>query len=54
MVNIGGNKYRLIAAIHFNRGRIFVRHIAKHGVPASWNATMKDAVINGRKCRRSP
>jgi mRNA interferase HigB len=28
--NIGGNKYRLIAAIHFNTQRVFVRHILKH------------------------
>ena len=25
--NIGGNKYRLIASVHFNRGKIFIRHI---------------------------
>lgn len=24
--NIAGNKYRLIAVIHFNRGRVYVRH----------------------------
>ena len=28
--NIGGNKYRLIAAIHFNSQRLFVRHILTH------------------------
>jgi mRNA interferase HigB len=28
--DIGGNKYRLIAAIHFNRGRVFVRHVLTH------------------------
>ena len=28
--DIGGNKYRLIAAIHFNRGKIFVRHVLTH------------------------
>ena len=28
--NIGGNKYRLIAAIHFNRGRVYVRHVLTH------------------------
>jgi len=25
--DIGGNKYRLIAAIHFNRQKVYVRHI---------------------------
>lgn len=28
--NIGGNKLRLIAAIHFNRQKVFVRHILTH------------------------
>ncbi|MEM8502710.1 MAG: type II toxin-antitoxin system HigB family toxin [Cyanobacteria bacterium P01_D01_bin.1] len=28
--NIGGNKYRLIASVHFNRGKIFIRHILTH------------------------
>lgn len=27
---IGGNKYRLIAAIHFNRGKLFIRHVLTH------------------------
>ncbi len=28
--NISGNKYRLIAAIHFNRGKVYVRHVLTH------------------------
>jgi mRNA interferase HigB len=28
--NIGGNKYRLIAVIHFNRKKVFIRHILTH------------------------
>jgi mRNA interferase HigB len=28
--NIGGNKYRLIAIIHFNRGKLFVRNVLTH------------------------
>lgn len=28
--NIGGNKVRLIAAIHFNRQTIFIRHVLTH------------------------
>ena len=28
--NIGGNKYRLIAAVHFNRQKVYIRHILTH------------------------
>jgi mRNA interferase HigB len=28
--NIGGNKYRLIAVLHFNRGKLYVRHVLTH------------------------
>jgi mRNA interferase HigB len=28
--NIAGNKYRLVASIHFNRGKIYVRHVLTH------------------------
>jgi mRNA interferase HigB len=28
--NIGGNKFRLIAVIHFDRGKLFIRHVLTH------------------------
>jgi mRNA interferase HigB len=28
--NIGGNKYRLIVSIHFNRGKVYSRHVLTH------------------------
>ena len=28
--NVGGNKYRLIAAIHFNRHKVYIRQILTH------------------------
>ena len=28
--NIGGNKFRLIAAIHYNRKKIYIRHVLTH------------------------
>ena len=28
--NIGGNKYRLIAVIHFNRQKVYIRHVLTH------------------------
>ncbi|RJP53180.1 MAG: type II toxin-antitoxin system HigB family toxin [Anaerolineaceae bacterium] len=28
--NVGGNKYRLIASIHFNRGKVYIRYVLTH------------------------
>jgi mRNA interferase HigB len=28
--NIGGSKYRLITAVHFNRSKIYIRHLLTH------------------------
>jgi len=28
--NIGGNKYRLITVIHFNREKVFIRNVLTH------------------------
>ena len=28
--NIGGNKYRLIVAIHYNRQIVYIRHVLTH------------------------
>ena len=29
--DIGGNKYRLIAVIHYNRQKLFIRYVLTHG-----------------------
>ena len=28
--HVGGNKFRLMTAVHFNRGKVFVRHVLTH------------------------
>jgi mRNA interferase HigB len=28
--NIGGNKYRVIASIHYNRRKVYIRHVLTH------------------------
>jgi mRNA interferase HigB len=28
--NVGGNKYRIIAAVHYNRRKVYVRHVLTH------------------------
>lgn len=34
--NIGGNKFRLIAAIHFDAQKLYVRHVFTHKEYDSW------------------
>jgi len=34
--NIGGNKFRLIAAIHFDRQMVFIRHVFTHREYDKW------------------
>ena len=28
--DIGGNKFRLVAAIHYNRKKVYIRHVLTH------------------------
>lgn len=28
--NVGGNKVRLVAALHYNRNKIYIRHVLTH------------------------
>ena len=34
--DIGGNKYRLISSIHFNRQMLFIRHVFTHKEYDKW------------------
>ena len=36
LFNIGGNKYRLITRIHFNRQMLFIRHVLTHKEYDKW------------------
>jgi len=37
--NIGGNRYRLVASVHFNRRKVYVRHVLTHAEydRGAWN-----------------
>ena len=35
--DVGGNKYRVIAAIHYNRRRLFIRHVLTHAEYDRWS-----------------
>lgn len=28
--NVGGNKHRVICAVHLNRGKVYIRHVLDH------------------------
>ncbi|WP_279356525.1 type II toxin-antitoxin system HigB family toxin [Methylobacterium indicum] len=36
--DVGGNKYRIVASIHFNTKKLFVRHVFTHKEYDTWNA----------------
>jgi len=36
--DISGNKYRIVAAIHFNRQKLYVRHVFTHAEYDKWKA----------------
>lgn len=36
--DVGGNKYRIVAAIHFNRQMLFVRHVLTHAEYDEWSS----------------
>lgn len=41
--DIGGNKYRLVAAIHYNRGKVYLRALMTHAEydRAHWKGTIR-------------
>ena len=36
--NVAGNKHRLIASVHFNRSKVYIRHVLTHkdNVKGDW------------------
>ena len=39
--NVGGNKFRIITAIHYNRERIYVRYVFTHPEYDRWSDEMR-------------
>ena len=39
--DVGGNKFRIIAAIHYNRERIYIRHVFTHPDYDRWSDEMR-------------
>lgn len=45
--DVGGNKYRVIAEVHYARKRVYVRHIFTHAEYDRWSDEMRSQ--RGRK-----
>jgi mRNA interferase HigB len=39
--NIGGNKFHLVTAIHYNRKRVYIRHVFTHPEYDRWSELMQ-------------
>lgn len=39
--DVGGNKYRVITVIHYNRRRVFIRHVFTHPEYDRWSQQMR-------------
>lgn len=44
--NVGGNKFRIIAAIHFNTQQIFVRHVFTHPEYDRWTGRYRTGQLS--------
>jgi mRNA interferase HigB len=44
---IGGNRFRIITAIHYNRQKVYIRHVFTHVEYDAWSETL-------RKLKREP
>lgn len=47
--DIGGNKFRIIAAIHYNRRRLYVRHVFTHERYDRWSKEMRSGKQKGKR-----
>ncbi len=41
--DVGGNKYRVIAVIHYNRQRVYVRYVFTHPEYDTWSTQIRRA-----------
>lgn len=39
--DIGGNKFRIIAAIHYNRQKLYIRRVHTHAEYDAWSVAMR-------------
>jgi mRNA interferase HigB len=39
--DVGGNRFRIVTAIHYNRRRVYVRHVFTHAEYDRWSDRMR-------------
>ena len=39
--NVGGHGYRIVTAIHYNRQKLYIRHVFTHTEYERWSATIR-------------
>ena len=39
--NVGGEGYRVVTAIHFNRQKLYIRHVFTHAEYERWSARLR-------------
>ena len=39
--DVGGNKYRIVTAIHYNRRKVYIRHVFTHADYDCWSAARR-------------
>lgn len=39
--NVGGEGYRVVTAIHFNRRKLYIRHVFTHAEYDRWSANLR-------------
>jgi mRNA interferase HigB len=47
--NVGGNNFRTVTAIHYNRHRAYVRHVFTHPEYDEWSYEMQTQKRKGKK-----
>ena len=39
--DVGGNKYRIVTAIHYNRRKVYIRHVLTHAEYDRWSVAYR-------------
>lgn len=47
--DVGGNKFRVIAAVHYDRRRVYVRHVFTHADYDQWSYEMRKNSKRGKQ-----